>query len=247
MAKASKPTSPQAPRDAIVAAYMALLAEKAPHDIGLAEIAEKAGVSLAVLRGEFGSKFDILAAFVKTVDTTVLEGIDQDLAEQPTKEKLFDILMRRLDVLAPHKAAIGNLARAARRDGGIAMGMNRLALRSHQWMLAAAGVETGGPGGALRAQGMAVMFARVMRVWLDDDDPALAKTMKALDEGLTRAGRAARALDDVERIAAPFKSLFCAPRSFCSRRRSDDREQGREPRPGSWRGDDFRDPNVTPV
>ncbi|WP_204310683.1 hypothetical protein, partial [Escherichia coli] len=82
---------------------------------------------------------------------------------------------------------------AARRDAALAMGLNRLALRSHQWMLAAAGVETSGRGGALRAQGMAVMFARVLGVWLDDDDPALARTMKALDEGLARAGRAARA------------------------------------------------------
>ena len=128
----------------------------------------------------------------------------------------------------------------------MAVGMNRLALRSHQWMLAAAGVETSGRGGAQRAQGMAVMFARVLRVWLDDDDPALARTMKALDEGLVRAGRAARALGDVERLTAPFRSLLRAPRSFCSRRRSDDRDRS-EPRPGSWRGDDFRDPNVTPV
>ncbi|MGL4287219.1 MAG: TetR family transcriptional regulator [Phreatobacter sp.] len=246
MAKASKPASSQPPRDAIVDAYMALLADKPPHEIGLAEIAERAGVSLAALRGEFGSKFDILAAFVKNVDTAVLEGIDADLADQPTKEKLFDILMRRLDVLGPHKAAIRNLARAIRSDAAMAMGMNRLALRSHQWMLAAAGVETSGRGGALRAQGMAVMFARVLRVWLDDDDPALARTMKALDEGLVRAGRAARALGDVERLTAPFRSLLRAPRSFCSRRRSDDRDRS-EPRPGSWRGDDFRDPNVTPV
>ncbi|MBN8938759.1 MAG: TetR/AcrR family transcriptional regulator [Rhizobiales bacterium] len=246
MAKASKSASSQPPRDAIVEAYMGLLADKPPREIGLAEIAEKAGLSLAALRGEFGSKFDILAAFVKSVDTAVLEGIDADLADQPTKEKLFDILMRRLDVLGPHKAAIGNLARAARRDAALAMGLNRLALRSHQWMLAAAGVETSGRGGALRAQGMAVMFARVLGVWLDDDDPALAKTMKALDEGLARAGRAARALHDVERLTAPFRSLFGAPKAFCSRRRSNDRDRS-EPRPGSWRGDDFRDPNVTPV
>jgi AcrR family transcriptional regulator len=246
MAKASRSTPAQPPREAIVAAYMALLAEKRPDEIGLAEIAERAGVSLAGVRAEFGSRFDILAAFMKSVDTAVLEGVDPELKEEDTRERLFDILMRRLDVLAPHKAAIRSLAEAARRDGALAMGINRLARRSHQWMLAAAGVETSGPGGALRAQAMAVMFARVLRVWLDDDDPALARTMKAMDEGLARAARAARTLNDVERITAPFKSLLCAPFSLL-RRRGDDWRHRHEPRSGSWRGDDFRDPNVTPA
>ena len=244
MAKTSKTAGGETPREAVIAAFMALLADKPLKDIGLADIAEKAGLSLAALRQAFGSKFEILAAFVKDIDTAVLDGIDQDLKDQPVKEKLFDILMRRLDLLAPHKAAIATLSRAAQRDGALAVGLNRLAIRSHQWMLAAAGVETGGPGGALRAQGMAAVFARVVRAWLNDDDPALARTMKALDEGLARAGRAAQTLDTVERLTAPFRSLFCAPRSFCASRRSDER---REPRPGSWRGDDFRDPHVTPV
>ncbi|CEJ14439.1 hypothetical protein BN1110_04770 [bacterium YEK0313] len=244
MAKTSKTTGAEPPREAVIAAFMALLAEKPLREIGLAEIAEKAGLSLAALRQAFGSKFEIIAAFVKDIDTAVLEGIDADLKDQPVKEKLFDLLMRRLDLLGPHKAAVAALARAARQDGALAMGLNRLAVRSHQWMLAAAGVETGGPGGALKAQGMAAIFARVVRVWLDDDDPALARTMKALDEGLARAGRAAQTLDTVERLTAPLRSLFCAPRSFCPSRGRDER---RETRPGSWRGDDFRDPHVTPV
>ena len=43
------------PRERIIDAFMALLAEKPFEQIGLAEIAERAGVSLAELRGEFGS------------------------------------------------------------------------------------------------------------------------------------------------------------------------------------------------
>ena len=41
---------------------MALLAEQPIERIGLAEIAERAGVTLAELRGEFGSPLAILAA-----------------------------------------------------------------------------------------------------------------------------------------------------------------------------------------
>lgn len=247
MAKASK--SAPVSRDAIVAAYMGLLADRRPGEIGLAEIAEAAGVTLAELRGQFGSAFDILAAFVKGIDEQVLEGLDADLADQDTKERLFDILMRRLDLLAPYKAAIRSLGDAARRDPSFAMGLNRLAVRSHQWMLAGAGVSTAGPAGALKAQGMAATFARVVKVWLDDEDPALARTMRKLDEELARAGRAARFLKDAERLAAPLKGLFALPKAFCERSWPRDRRKAREEggRDGGWRGDDFRDPNVTPV
>jgi AcrR family transcriptional regulator len=249
MAKAPKSPSSSGPREAVIAAFMALLAEKELRDIGLSEIAERAGVSLGALREEFGSRFDILAAFVKGVDKAVLDGIDADLAEQDTKEKLFDVLMRRLDILAPHKAAIRNVAKAAARNGGLAMALNRLAIRSHHWMLAAAGVEVSGPGGAVRAQGLAIAFGKVVKVWLDDDDPALAKTMRVLDEQLAKAGRAAQALKAAEQLTAPFRALFCAPAIFCARSWPRDRwrDRDRGTRDEGWRGDDLRDPKVTPV
>lgn len=252
MAKASKTsgTSSESPRDAIVAAFMALAAEKNLPDVTLAEVAERAGVTLGELRDAFSSRLDIIAAFVKGVDRAVLDGIDADLADQDTKEKLFDVLMRRLDVLGPHKAAIRNIIKAAMRSPPLAMALNRLAVRSHHWMLAAAGVEVAGPGGAIRAQGLAVAFGRVVRVWLDDEDPALAKTMRAMDEELARAGRAAGMLRSVEQLTAPLRSLFCAPAAFCAGRRSRrdrDRGEDRSTREEGWRGDDLRDPRVTPV
>ncbi len=252
MAKASRTsgTASESPRHQIVAAFMALAAEKDIHDVTLAEVAERAGVTLGELRDTFGSRLEIIAAFVKSVDRAVLDGIDADLADQDTKEKLFDVLMRRLDVLAPHKAAIRNISKAAMRSPGLALALNRLAVRSHHWMLAAAGVEVTGPGGAIRAQGLAVAFGRVVKVWLDDEDPALAKTMRAMDEQLARAGRAAGVLRSVEQLTAPLRALFCAPALLCpgrrSRRERDTENSRRHPDEG-WRGDDLRDPRVTPV
>ena len=61
---------------------MALLAEKSIETIGLAEIAERAGVSLADLRGEFASPLAILAAHVKELDRQVLAGSDPDMDEE---------------------------------------------------------------------------------------------------------------------------------------------------------------------
>ena len=36
----------------------------------------------------------------------VLAGGDVDMAEEPARERLFDVLMRRLEALAPYKEAI---------------------------------------------------------------------------------------------------------------------------------------------
>ncbi|MFZ0071673.1 MAG: helix-turn-helix domain-containing protein, partial [Xanthobacteraceae bacterium] len=62
----TKPIDPALPdRDKIIAALMALLAEKRFEAIGFNEIAARAGVSLATIREEFGSKIAMLAAHAK--------------------------------------------------------------------------------------------------------------------------------------------------------------------------------------
>src|SRR5579864_7401940 len=184
-------------RDRIIAALMALLAERPIEEIGFADIAGRAGVSLADLRQEFGGKLAILAAYVKDIDRKVLAGGDADLAEEPPRERLFDVLMRRLEALAPHRAAIRSLMRSARHHPGLALALNSLAVRSQQWMLTAANIDAAGPRGWLRAQGVALLYARVLRTFVDDDDPGLARTMAALDRALGRGQRWSGYLDDL--------------------------------------------------
>jgi len=85
-------------RDKAVDALMALLAEQRFENIGLAEVAGRAGLKLSQLRAEFGSTLAIFAAHIKDIDGAVLAGGD-DMTEEPPRERLFDVLMRRLDAL----------------------------------------------------------------------------------------------------------------------------------------------------
>ena len=187
-------------RERVVAAFMALLADKAIERIGLAEIATRAGIPLSELRTMFDSTPAILAAHVKEIDRAVLAGSDADMAAEPPRERLFDVLMRRIEVLAPHKAAMRSLFHSAVRNPGLAVTLNGLAVRSQQWMLTAADIGAAGPGGMLRAQGLALLFAQVLRTWVGDDDPGLARTMAALDRALARGQRWSGLLDDLCRI-----------------------------------------------
>lgn len=200
-------------RERIIDAFMALLAEKPIEQIGLAEIAKRAGVSLSDLRDAFGATLAILAAHMKAIDRAVLAGGDDDMAEEPPRERLFDVLMRRLEILAPHKAAVRSLLRSAGRNPGLAFALNGLAVRSQQWMLTAADIDAAGPRGMVRAQGLAMLFASVLRTWVRDDDPGLARTMAALDRALARGQRWSAFLDELCRIPA------CASRLGRRRRR----------------------------
>ena len=184
-------------RDKAVDALMALLAEQSFEQIGLAEVAGRAGLKLSQLRSEFGSTLAIVGAHIKYIDRAVLAGGTADMAEEPARERLFDVLMRRLEALAPYKAAVRSLLRSARRNPGLALALNAMAVRSQSWMLEAAGIGASGAKGALRAQGAALMFARVLSVWFDDDEPGLDRTMSALGRGLASAERWAGFLDDL--------------------------------------------------
>lgn len=209
------PSPPLSDREKIIEAFFALLAEQAFEDIGYAELAARAGVSLAALRKEFGSKLPIVAAHIKAVDRKVLAGGDADMADEPPRERLFDVLMRRLEALAPHKAAIRSLMRSARRHPSLALALNGLAVRSQQWMLTAANIDAAGPRGIVRAQGLALLFAGVLRTFVDDEDEGLARTMAALDRALARGQRWSGFLDDL----CQFTPGRCVSRLGRGRRR----------------------------
>lgn len=205
-------------RQAIIDAFMALLAERRIEDIDFSDISTRSGVSLSRCRAEFNATLSVLAAYLRDVDRKVLDGGDPDLAQEPPRERLFDVLMRRLEALNPHKAAVRSLARSARCNPPLALALNGLSLRSQQWMLTASGISVAGFRGMIRTQGLACLYAQVMRRWLDDDDPGLARTMAALDRELARGASWSRLLDDLCSFAP---GRCCRSDRWRSRRRDD--------------------------
>jgi AcrR family transcriptional regulator len=214
---------PLSDRDKIIEAFFALLAEQAFEAIGYADLAARAGVPLSTLRREFGSKLPIVAAYVKAIDRRVLAGGDADMRDEPPRERLFDVLMRRLEALAPDRAAIRSLMRSARRHPSLAFAFNGLAVRSQRWMLTAANIDAAGPRGIVRAQGLAFLFADVLRTFVDDEDEGLSRTMAALDRALARGQRWSGFLEDLCRFAPGSRCV-----SRFRRRRDPDRDLDRD-------------------
>lgn len=187
-------------RQSVISAFLGLLSEKSFAEIGLDEIAERSSMSLADLRGAFDGKLAIYEAFVRDIDEAVLAADVSDMSDEPPRERLFDVLMRRLDALAPHRAALRGIARSARQDPLLAASLNRIALTSQRWMLTAAGIRFEGLLGAAVTQGLVVSFARVLRVFLAEEDPGMPRTMAALDRELRRAQSSFERLERVGRL-----------------------------------------------
>lgn len=170
--------------DTIVEAFLSLLAERAYADVTVGAIAEEAGVSLAVLNRHFPTRLDILRAFARRVDQAVLEADTSDMADEAPRDRLFDVLMTRLDALAPYRPALRSLMRSARRDPQLALALNRIARGSMTWMLAAAGVSVRGLRGRIAVDSLVVSLVKVGGVFLAEEDPGLPRTMAALDQAL---------------------------------------------------------------
>jgi AcrR family transcriptional regulator len=170
-------------------ALVALLAERSFHEIGFADIAAKAGIDLADLRRLYDRPIDVLSGFARRIDVAVLAGGDPETAATSRRDRLFDALMRRFDLLVPYRAGLCGLARSARTDPILAAKLVGSVVGSQRWMLEAAGIATGGLVGGFRAPALAAGLARVVPVFLAEDDAGLPKTMKALDETLTTLGR----------------------------------------------------------
>jgi AcrR family transcriptional regulator len=215
-AEAPKPAA----RDRIVDALMILAAQEPWERITLPMIAREAGTSLGELRDAFPSKGAILGGFARRIDRIVLDGTGEDMLGEPARERVLDVMMRRLDALQPYKAALREISRHARRDPLMLAALNQVALNSWRYMLAAADIDTEDSLGMVRVQGAALVFARTLDAWFEDESPDMSRTMARLDKELGNGERIMGRLEDLNRITAPFRGFFRAAVERASERRA---------------------------
>lgn len=189
----SDATAEPAPDSELLAAFWRVLAGTGWDGLTLRAVAAEAGVPLAELRRRFPGPLAFLRAHFAAVDQEVIEGTVDD-ATSTARDRLFDVLMRRLDAMQPHRAGITRLMKDLPRDPALALWLAAQMPAAMAWMLEAAGLEATGPKGAARAHGLAAVWLAAVRAWEKDDSQDLSPTMAALDRALDRADKAARSL-----------------------------------------------------
>lgn len=175
------------PEEKIIKAAMKLAAAQGWRGLTLAEIAKAAGLKLSEMPAHFSSKTAILAAYGRRIDAQVLDDASAGETEgESARDRLFDVLMTRFDAMAPDKQALKRIVGDMKREPLSSAVLARPMLQSMSWMLEAAGIDSSGIRGAVRARGLALIWASAFNTWLDDDDDQ-SKTMAALDRRLADA------------------------------------------------------------
>jgi ubiquinone biosynthesis protein COQ9 len=186
-------TSPDVAESKLIAGFWQVVALRGWHGVTMARVAAEAGTTLAALRERFASPLDLLRLDGRIADKAVLAGT---IAGQggSARDRIFDVLMRRLDTMQPHRPGIERLLDDAKRDPFLALFLGQRMLGSMGWMLEAAELDSSFPSGSWRAPGLAVVWLATLRAWHGDDSPDLGATMAALDRALDRAEGIARSL-----------------------------------------------------
>ncbi len=186
--------------------------------LSMVRIADEAGVSIAEMQREFANKTDILRAFSAELDGAVLSQAQPE-ASEPARDRLFDVLMTRFEVMEQFKGALRAINQDFRSSPITAAALVDLVFNSQYWMLNAAGINAEAPSGALRVTGLAVVYGGVMQVWLGDDDPGHARTMAALDKELRRGERTLKQLNAAISAMCRLRARACDAVSACQRGR----------------------------
>ncbi|HJS85612.1 MAG TPA: TetR family transcriptional regulator [Acetobacteraceae bacterium] len=178
---------------ALVRAAFALAGRHGWGTVSVAEAARSAGLDLARARARFPGRAAILLRLGRMADQAALA---QTPTEGSVRDRLFYLIMERLDVLQEHRAGVLALLRRLPFEPGTALLLDQATRRSLRWLLEAAGVSATGLRGELRAQGLYAVWLWAVRAWQTDETDDLSVTMSALDTALQRAGRLAEWLGD---------------------------------------------------
>ena len=216
-------------RQKIIDAALKLAENREWPEILIVEIARAAKASLAQVRGEFSGKTAILKAFMAQIDQVVLDQAAENVGEEEPRDRLFDIVMLRLEALEPFKPALKNIVPYLKRHPTLALELSGSVICSARWMLIAAGLETQGSAAFVRTRGLALVFGKTLDVWLEDDDAGLAKTMAELDKQLRRGEgwlKTLRGPIGALGVAAGFAKAFM---TTCSKRAVKNSDEGPVP------------------
>lgn len=184
-----KKSRPATVKDKAIRATLDLAAERAWNGVSLNDIAKKAKISLADLHEHFDDRADILTAWGRMLDRRILDKVKEPDNSLSPRERLFDLLMERFDMLNEERDAVLSILSSFCPDPKQAVIALPHLAQSMTWMLEAAGIETTGLRGAVRVAGLTGLYLKTLWVWKSDDSADMPKTMAELDKNLERVER----------------------------------------------------------
>jgi ubiquinone biosynthesis protein COQ9 len=156
-------------------------------DLSFAEVAEQAGVPIAEAHRIYSSKTAVLLGLTRSIDERVLNSLATDPLEGSPKDRLFDLVMRRFDLLKADRNAYRRLMRQLPATPSAFAALLCQLRRSLSLTLETAGISASGLKGALRLKGLLAIYVAGLRAFANDESEDLSKTMAEIDKRLGQA------------------------------------------------------------
>lgn len=188
--------------DTLIAALWRVIAAHGWGGLTMGRLSAETGLPLSLLRERFPSRLDLLVLHGRVVDRAVLAGTISGQGGL-ARDRLFDVLMRRIDAMQPHRAGILRFLRDMPRDPGLAAVLAPHVALSMRWMLDAAEIEADAGLRRVLALGLVGVWGGTVRAWAEDESEDLGHSMAALDRLLDRAGQIARSFRLLPTEATP--------------------------------------------
>ena len=166
---------------------LSLAGELGWPSVTLQLIGKTANVPLSEVSAIFSSKWDILEAFRERTDLLLTAGKSANLSGQSAKDRLFDILMARIEIIEPWKAGIGSIARHAVAQPITGIRLFTSLNKSMECMIEHVNAKIQGPGKLIQSRGLTLIYLLVLRRWVADPSSDLGPTMAELNERLISA------------------------------------------------------------
>jgi AcrR family transcriptional regulator len=177
----------------LIEALWSTVAARGWRGLTATRLAEVSGVPAGELVARFPSRLDLLRLHTEAMDAEVMAGTVPGQGGSP-RDRLFDVMMRRIDALQNHRPGLLRFMGEARTDPLLGLALAPVLRASMARMLEAAELDAAGPAGSARAVGLVGVWLMTLRAWEGDGTVDLGPTMAALDRALDRAEATARSL-----------------------------------------------------
>lgn len=151
------------------------------------DLANRTGLTLPAIRKSFKSRSAVLDALSLRLDEAMLTVDREELIGLPLRDRVFELMMSRLEAMAPLRAGLVRLSKDARQNSELVVMTACRLDRSMAWLQDAAGLRSSGLRPRLQRHLLTAIYLKTLNTWLADDSNDLAKTMAELDKNLRRA------------------------------------------------------------
>lgn len=175
-------------RQKILAAALELAAKKDWGSVSLSEIARAAGLPPQEIAALFPQKYTITRDILHGIDDRmIMEDLGLDGDRDSLKDRLFEVMMCRFDLLNEHRAAMVSMLAPALRSPEQAARHKQGFCHSMRLMIDKADMDCRHMMQEdILIAALAVVYMMTVKTWLRDDSPDMSKTMAVLDRYLER-------------------------------------------------------------